>query len=192
MKLSFLLAMALGATTIANASIVVNGGFETGDFTGWTLAGSCSGVGTTNPVCTPLDTDPGPHSGVDAAYLGSGSGGALSQILTTVAGDFYDLNFWVAITTIGGAATPNAFSVIWDGNTLFSATNLPAAPYAQFSFTGLIASGASTTLQFLADNSPADFVLDDVVVTPVPEPSTFLLCATVALSMLLIVVRLRE
>jgi PEP-CTERM motif-containing protein len=169
-------AMTLASAEGAWANVVVNGGFETGTFSGWTIGGPCNGVGATNPICSPLDSDPGPHSGAYAAYLGSSSGGTLSQSLTTAPGGLYDLTFWMAVTTIGGAATPNSLSVSWDGTPIFGTVSSPAAPYALFSFANLSATGTTTTLRFDFADSPADFVLDDVSVTAaVPEPASMLL-----------------
>ena len=51
---------ALFIPSIASADLVFNGGFETGDFTGWILSG--------NPIPGTVDTA-NPHSGVYAADL---------------------------------------------------------------------------------------------------------------------------
>ncbi len=175
MKTQLLISLAVCLTASAS-SIVANGGFETGDFTGWSISGACNGVGTANPVCNALDSDPGAHSGLYAGYLGSNPSGVLSQILVTTVGDAYDLSFWMAVTTIGGSATPNSISVSWDGSTIYSATNLPSSPYTLFTFSGLTASTADTPLVFNFFNAPADFVLDDVSASAVPEPSAMGLC----------------
>src|SRR5262245_15667375 len=87
-------------------NIVVNGGFETGDFTAWMLSGTI--------VDTFVGTDQ-PHSGSSAATVGAYPTDVfLTQILPTVAGASYTLSYW--LQNEGG--TPNDFSVSWNGATL--------------------------------------------------------------------------
>jgi len=90
----------------AQASIITNPGFETGDFTGWALSGDLS--------FTAVD-DFSPHSGRFSAGLATsvrtpGSTGSITQTLATTAGVSYDIEFWV-----NTAVTPNFFSVSFDG-----------------------------------------------------------------------------
>lgn len=101
----------------------------------------------------------------------------MEQTLVTTPGMYYDLSFWMAVTTIGGVAVPNSLQVGWDGNTIYSATNLPAAPYTEFTFSSLLATSGSTVLRFTQSDVPADYVLDDVSVSAVPEPASLLLIA---------------
>src|ERR1700730_10015968 len=82
-----LFGIALCASAIPIDNIVTNGGFETGDFTGWTQSG--------NTGFTGVDTDSA-HSGNFGAFSGpTGSEGFLSQTLNTVAGMAYDLSFFL-------------------------------------------------------------------------------------------------
>src|SRR5207342_1372158 len=76
----------LCSAAVANANLVTNGGFETGDFTGWTNGGNTGFTGV----------DPGiQHSGTYGAFFGPiGSNGFLSQTLATTAGGVYTLSFW--------------------------------------------------------------------------------------------------
>src|SRR5690349_12408753 len=141
--LSFRLALAVILVLTAahaKADLVTNGGFETGSFSGWTVAStSCTGVGTNigtgNPGClNAILSDPGPHSGNYAAYLGSGAPDTLTQNLSTTAGATYNVSFWLASTQCNGNegcgglgnTAPNSFAVSFGSTTLYSQTDLPA------------------------------------------------------------------
>src|SRR5690349_14017577 len=171
--LSMLLAAAL-CQADPSTELVANGGFETGDFSGWTVSGyvtPCLFVGTSNdPRCIPT-TSLGAQSGNYAAELGNDTYDAsLSQTLATAATGTYDVSFWLASQNYGTPA--NDFSVTWGGTTLMSAVNMSAFGYTRFDFTGLAAAGPTTILSFSFHNSPSYFALDDVsVVNPVPEPA---------------------
>src|SRR5260221_5277060 len=123
-------------------SIVQNGGFETGDFTGWTLSGS-----DTNDIFIDDGSQTGivPHSGNYLAALAPvGSFSYLSQTLATIAGVGYSLSLWL---NSPNGLTPNKFLVSWNGNALFDQTNLPAIGWTNMQFT-VTATGSSTVLQF--------------------------------------------
>ena len=71
------------------ASLVQNGGFETGNFTNWTLTPTGSkSVVTNTSLCV--------HSGLYGAALSSkGMLSTLSQTLQTVPGQLYWLSLWL-------------------------------------------------------------------------------------------------
>lgn len=75
------------STSVAQAAIIQNGGFETGDFTGWTTSDlSYSGIGASNDYNES-------HSGNYFASLGPiGSIGFLSQNIPTTVGQTYELS----------------------------------------------------------------------------------------------------
>lgn len=159
---------------------VANCGFETGDFTGWTISGN-----TLNPG--------GNYYGVDAFDANSGNFGAyvsqdyldggtapvdLSQMLATTPDEAYDITFWLEQDTAPTPGYTHAFSATWDGTTLLSLTPTVASPgpggvFTEYSFTET-ATGASTNLAFSFENDDNFWSFDDVSVAaaPTPEPST--------------------
>ncbi len=140
----------------ATADLVVNGGFETGDFTGWTQSGNTDYTGVTTGIA---------NSGDYAAYFGpDGSLGYLSQTLATTVGTNYELTFFLA----GDGQTPSEFQVTLGGTT-FDELNLPVFAYSAMSLT-LTATSSSTLLQFGFRDDNGFFNLDDVSVSAVPEP----------------------
>jgi hypothetical protein len=159
----------LGATMIlamsaapAKANLVVNGGFETGNFTGWTA----------NAVSYPMYIVTGPVSeGQFAAQIAGYNSGpdTLSQSIGTAPGQSYTLSFdlWQ------DSGQPNGISVQWNGLTLYSATNSGTNSYVSFAF-NVVGHGGDTLL-FTDYNNPAFTYLDNVAlnVSAVPEPSTW-------------------
>lgn len=175
--LRLLLAFALFAfTSVAFAqNLVQNGGFETGDFTDWTLSGDTTLVG----VCS-VETCPGgymPFDGTYSAYFGPvGDTATISQMIPTTPGDTYSLSFYLA-NPVGG--TPNYFQASL-GTASFSFTNFGVAfNWQQFTLS-TVATSDETQLSFTFRNDPAYWFLDDVSVTQsgggtVPEPSSMIL-----------------
>lgn len=154
-------AVSFAMSASAHAELVNNGGFETGDFTGWTNSGN---LGFT--LVQEL-----PHSGRYSANLGPvGSDGFLSQILATTSGQAYKLSYF--LQTQGG--TPNDFSVNVGGSNIFSQTDLSAMTYTKYAF-NFIATSAQTQLTFGFRHDPSYFQLDDVSVAAVPEPASMAL-----------------
>lgn len=72
------LGVALGAGQQAEASLLTNGDFETGDFTGWTVGG---GPGSSIDSTTPLD------GSFSAVMVDGGSGSIFSQSFTAQTGE---------------------------------------------------------------------------------------------------------
>jgi hypothetical protein len=150
-------------------SIVQNGGFETGDFAGWTLVGKSiisdrQGTIVYDAAQSLTQYPLVVHSGGYGAFLGDTQLATLSQNLPTVPGENYVLSLWLDNEVSG---TLQQFDVTWNGLNLYHIVN-PAA----FSWTNLqfivTATSTNTVLQFGAENDPAEFGVDDVSVTLIP------------------------
>lgn len=142
---ALLWALAAGS---AHASLVVNGGFETGDFTGWTVSGPGASVSAVDP-----------HSG---AYSGrfSGDSTSIEQMIATTPGASYDISFFFSST----GHNDNDFIFNWDGGAA-EWVNADINPgFATLNFT-LVASGALTPLAFGFRHDDGFWKLDDVRVT---------------------------
>jgi hypothetical protein len=152
-----IIALALGFGEKVRA--VANGGFETGDFTGWSLSGNTSFTSVIAEAA---------HSGAFGASFGAvGSETLLAQLVVpTTPGASYSLDFW--LKNLSGATT-NSFSAWWDGVLVTSLFNSAAFDYTGFSFP-VVASGASTVLEFRFRHDPSFWNFDDVSITPVGVP----------------------
>jgi len=166
-------------------NLVANCGFETGNFTNWTISGDPTFVSV---EASGIDGYPA-HSGNFFALLGPvGADSFLSQLLTTVAGHSYTLQWF--LSSDGGI--PNDFDAEINGTTLFSMTNLPATQPNYTMFTENFTAASSTTvLTFSFRNDPGFLALDDISVTPAPEPSSMILLLSSAIVILSLAVRRR-
>jgi hypothetical protein len=161
-------------------NLVLNCGFETQDFTSWTIGGS-----TDNPG--------GNYYGVDAFDANSGSFGAymsqdfldgtapvdLSQTLATAPGAVYLVEFWLEQDTAPTLGYTHAFSASWGGTTIATLTPTVARPgpvgvFEEYTFMET-ATTASTLLSFSFENDDSYWSFDDVSASAVPESSSGLL-----------------
>jgi hypothetical protein len=166
-KILFVLAFAavLGASRPASADILVNGSFETGDFTGWATNGGFLAVSTAG-----FD-GLNPSDGTFFASMGTVGGlGTIAQDFATTAGNTYELTYTLA--SDGG--TPNEFATVVNGNILFDQVNIPQQGMTLYTF-DFVATGATSNLTFFEQNDPGFLGLDAVAVRSVPEPSAIAL-----------------
>ncbi len=163
---------------VVSVGIIQNGGFETGDFSDWTLAGNPNsstnflngvvGVGT-------LSDGSGPsfiHSGNFGAFLGDTNLAYLSQTIQTTPGQSYLLSFWLD-NPVNGAG--QQFLVDWNTNRvstnrIYFISSPGVLAWKQLTFV-VKATDTNATLQFGAENPPDGFGLDDVSLLAVFGPA---------------------
>ena len=152
------LGAALCAAAGAQAQSVVNGGFETGDFSGWNESGV---VGTIYGVDTA-----GPHLGNYSAFFGASTPAAwISQAIATTPGTMYTVSFWFDRSA---QTSSGLFAVTFGGALIFSDPG-QTFPFGQVSV-NVMANSSSSELRFAANNNSDFYTLDNVTVTVVPEP----------------------
>jgi alpha-tubulin suppressor-like RCC1 family protein len=140
---------------------VVNGGFETGNFLGWTTNGNVSNTDVSSKGLYV-------HSGRYGAQLGpAGSLGYLSQPLATTAGAQYVLSFWL---NCPDGETPSEFVVAWDGKILLDLTNPPALGWTNVQLR-VSATVSGSMLQFGFRNDFSYFGLDDISLVIPTQPT---------------------
>jgi hypothetical protein len=153
--------------------LVLDGGFEAGDFCYWNLTGADTNIYNANFVDDGTYTGYWPYAGVYFAALGQASNVAyLTQPLTTHAGQFYLLSLWLANEA---GATPNQFQVQWNpnattSNIIFNQVNMGTFDYSNLVFV-VQATANLTTLKLGFRNDNDYFSLDNISVTPVPAPT---------------------
>jgi VCBS repeat-containing protein len=143
-------------------STVVNGGFETGDLTGWTASSSL----------------------VHAAFVGNGgefgnyaaelsptfTTQTLSQAIATAPGQHYTLSFFIAGDSEAGS---NSISVEWDGITVLALADVFSGGYVHYSFDVIgDASLSTTSLQFSYADDGIGMHVDEVKVEAASGPPT--------------------
>jgi hypothetical protein len=162
--------------TSVPGNLIVNCGFETGDFTGWTLAGNDGFTGVSGTF-----EGTAPNSGNSQAFLGAvGSDALLSQTFATTVGTNYAVSFYMA----GFGGEPSNFTATFNSDTLLSLNPAPDQSYTLYSY-DVLATQASSTLLFAVQNNPSYQLLDDVSVAAAttPEPSFYVLLSGALLAL---------
>jgi hypothetical protein len=154
--------VSLAEPTARGQNLLANPGFETGDFSGWTLSGSAAFEGVSTSFAT------APHSGDYSAFFGAvGSYNLISQTLATTIGDSYNISF--ALNNSGGPYS-EAF-VDWGGAQVFDIQPAHTFGWNEFGVEAT-ATSASTTITFGFEQVPSYFNLDDAsVVDLTPHPA---------------------
>jgi hypothetical protein len=197
--LSFGAALALLAASATATNVVSNGNFSGDNLTGWDH-GSGNSWGVTpfppDPGTLPTDTSFAAETAcVGAPCNDPTSGAILEQALTTTALQSYTLTFlYDAGDNSGDPDDPTdntaELDVYWNGSLVTSGQIIDAteSTWISYSFTNLVATGASTELEFTGRQDPATLYLTDVCVASdgscgsingsgVPEPASLLLMA---------------
>jgi len=148
-------------TEDAGPAAIVNGNFETGDLTGWSVSGSHIQV---------VNYELGGSFGHDSVLLGpTNTEETLSQNIATSPGQHYFLSFDL-IGDPEAVSTP--FTVTWDGVQLMSTANVaPGIHHYAFEVSGdpLL---STTALQFSYADDANGMILDSVNVNPTSGPAT--------------------
>jgi choice-of-anchor C domain-containing protein len=183
------IACVAGVSAGTGSNIVVNGGFEApaiediivtlsgGQLIGWNI--------NNGDIQVIKNVYWESHSGSQSIDLSGTVPGKISQTLTTVPGDSYELTFWMSGNP-DGTAREQAFKemqVSWDGAVLSptyshdsTETTRQNMGWTRVTIPGLKATSTATVLSFeeIYPNGPYGIVLDDISVVdtsdPVPAP----------------------
>lgn len=151
----------LAGPAFAGANLLNNGGFETGDFTGWTQS----------PKNDLVYVDTYPQEGNYAALFQNPTDPVtIGQTVTGLnANGMYSWSFYSANDTAGD----NSFNALFNGHNFVALTNQPVSSYTLYSGTVQASSAGSVTIAFDAHNGPGTFYLDNVSLAAVPEAATW-------------------
>jgi hypothetical protein len=162
-------------TLQVDQNLVLDGSFESEEFSYWTLTGD-EYVYEANFVDDGTYTYYSPEDGDFFAAFGQVTTLAyLSQTLPTRSGEAYQLSFWLANLAGQNGYTPNQFQVQWNTNgsaahTIFNQVDMGAFDWNNMVFT-VVASTNVTTLRFGFRNDNGFFTLDNVTLTPLAAPA---------------------
>jgi hypothetical protein len=168
----------------ALANLVSNGDFETGTFSNWTANGAVAVLtGSDYQPCCGTTGSPAELSNHFASF-GAGNvainGTTIAQTFSTVAGQTYSYSFNYG--ALGAGSEQLQFEVITgvSTQTLTAVANDNLHTVFQTATGSFVASSSTTNISFgdlgtLADTSGTnvDFIIDNVSVAAVPEPSTW-------------------
>ncbi|HZS56896.1 MAG TPA: hypothetical protein VFA65_20995 [Bryobacteraceae bacterium] len=167
-------ALAADVCSLSPRNVITNCGFETGDFTGWTVTGTDSAPSNNGIYYGVENFDQ--FSGNDAAYFGAINGEiSLNQALAgLIPDDIYTLTFEAFNDTTPTGVYINNLSVSLGGQTIPLASQVAADGYTLY--TAIVGSHtASSTLSLISRNDAGFWNIDSVqmIQTGTPEPSAF-------------------
>ena len=158
----------------ASAELITNGGFTTGDFTGWTISGNTdmqNGTAWYLVNSDGLSLTPAAPSAYYAQFGSTGSPTFISQNIATAAGTAYAVSFYLANDMPG----TNEFKALWNGALQTPhLVNADAFDWTQYQFTAT-ATGSSTPISFGFQHETSVFNFTNVTAAPVPIPGALLL-----------------
>ena len=159
---------------------MLNGGFETGDLTDWTVNLSSNNPWRVNDTASALSGRV-PSEGSFFAQTGCSGDPCINgtesqqswlyQDVATLAGQQYLLSFDFSAT-----GDPMELEVLFDGAVVFDLTGLGSqSSYTSYS-TNVTASGTTSRLAFLGRQDPRYSALDNIaLISDAPEPSAGIL-----------------
>lgn len=154
-----------------------NGGFETGDFSGWTHGGN---LDFTDVVSGPSPNGEysGPQSGRYYTYAGPAfDDGTLSQTFFDLPGEKLTISGWVIADNLG-FDSPSHVDFLFNGVSILTTGNpVPNQPWTQYSFSANATGHDTFTVSFSDDITYVGLDSFSVSnsVSAVPEPSTWVM-----------------
>jgi hypothetical protein len=163
----------IGPAAFADTNLLTNGSFSSpSNFSGWTQGGNTGATAVVGDGFDGFDSEDG--DGFHAALGPVGSDGTLSHSFSDVSGQAYTFSFWYG----SDGDQPNDFSALWDGTVLLSIVDGPSTDGEWLNFSVPETGTGSDSIEFIFRNDPGYEALDNVSVagvSPIPEPSSFLL-----------------
>lgn len=170
-------ACALAAGAVAHGNLLTNGGFETGDFTGWTTFRALGGSGNGPGVRTSGYSGQPPQAGnyLVEIYENSGSmngdGGGIEQSVSVMQGRLYALSYYLNSVNSDTKVTVSVLDAL--DNSIVELEHDATQGSWDLHETEFIAATADLTVRLkeTSDNSSSrDPLLDSIGMVLVPEP----------------------